>query len=86
MATTLSPSIFLQNGPTRINFKRILGNSIECSRIDFNGQIEMMLRDFLRYPGVFKKSVRGKMCLFYRYLKLCPRENSLKTLPEGAIF
>ena len=46
----------------------------------------MMLRDLLRYPGVFKKSVRGKMCLFYRYLKLCPRENSLKTLPEGAIF
>ena len=52
--------------------------------MDFNGQIEMMLRDFLRYPGVFKKSVRGKMCLFYRYLKLCPRENFLKILPEGA--
>ena len=32
----------------------------------------MMLRDLLRYPVVFKKSVRGKMCLFYRYLKLCP--------------
>ena len=46
----------------------------------------MMLRDFLRYPGVFKKSVRGKTCLFYRYLKLCPRENVLKMLPEGAIF
>ena len=45
----------------------------------------MMLRDFLRYPGVFKKSVRGKTCLFYRYLKLCPRENFLKMLPEGAI-
>ena len=29
--------------------------------MDFNGQIEMMLRDFLRYPGVFKKSVRGKI-------------------------
>ena len=54
--------------------------------MDFNGQIEMMLRDFLRYPGVFKKSVRGKMSLFYRYLKLCPRENFLKMLPEGAIF
>ena len=38
----------------------------------------MMLRDLLRYPGVFKKSVRG--------LKLCPRENFLKMLPEGAIF
>ena len=46
----------------------------------------MMLRDFLRYPGVFKKSVRGKMCLFYRYLKVCPQENFLKMLPEGAIF
>ena len=46
----------------------------------------MMLTDFLRYPGVFKKSVRGKMCLFYRYLKLCPlRENFLKMLPERAI-
>ena len=45
----------------------------------------MMLRDFLHYPGVFKKSVRGKMCLFYRYLKLCPRENFLKMLPEEAI-
>ena len=46
----------------------------------------MMLRDLLRYPDVFKKSVRGKMCLFYRYLKLCPRGNFLKMLPEGAIF
>ena len=45
----------------------------------------MMLTDFLRYPGVFKKSVRGEMCLFCRYLKLCPRENFLKMLPEGAI-
>ena len=45
----------------------------------------MMLRDFLHYTGVFKKSVRGKMCLFYRYLKLCPRENFLKMLPEEAI-
>ena len=45
----------------------------------------MMLRDFLRYPGIYKKSVRGKMCLFYRYLKLCPQENFLKMLPEGAI-
>ena len=34
----------------------------------------MMLRDLLRYPGVFKKSVRGK-----------PRENFIKMLPEGAI-
>ena len=46
----------------------------------------MMLRDFLRYPGVFKKSVRGKMCLFYRFLKLCPQEKFLKMLPERAIF
>ena len=46
----------------------------------------MMLRDFLRYSGVFKKSVRGKMCLFYRYLTLCPRKNLLKMPPEGAIF
>ena len=46
----------------------------------------MMLKDFLRYPGVFKKSVRGKMCLFYRCLKLCPRENFLKMLPENATF
>ena len=45
----------------------------------------MMLRDFLRYISVFKKSVRGKMFLFYRFLKLCPRENFLKMLPEGAI-
>ena len=45
----------------------------------------MMLRDFLCYPSVFKKSVRGKMFLFYRNLKLCPRENFLKTLPERAI-
>ena len=46
----------------------------------------MMLRDFLRYSGVLKKSVRGKMSLFYRYLKLCPRKNFLKMPPEGAIF
>ena len=45
----------------------------------------MILKNFLRYPGVFKKSVRGKMCLFYRFLKFCPRENFLKMLPEGAI-
>ena len=45
-----------------------------------------MLRDLLRYPGVFKKSVRGKKCLFYQYLKLSPRENFLKMLPEEAIF
>ena len=45
----------------------------------------MMLRDFLRYPCIFLKSVRGNVCLFYRYLKLCPRENFLKMLPEGAI-
>ena len=45
----------------------------------------MMLKDFLRYPGVFKKSVRGKMCLFCRNLKLCFRKNCLKMLPEGAI-
>ena len=45
----------------------------------------MMLTDFLRYPGVFKKSVRGEMCLFCRYLKLCPREIFLKMLPEEAI-
>ena len=46
----------------------------------------MMLRDFLRYPGVFKKGVRCKMSLFYRYLTLCPREDLLKMLPERAIF
>ena len=46
----------------------------------------MMLRDFLRYPGVFKKSVRGKMCLFFRNLKLFAWENFLKMLPEGAVF
>ena len=40
----------------------------------------MMLRDLLRYPGVFKKSVRGKMCLFYRYLKLCPQDNAVSPL------
>ena len=45
----------------------------------------MMLGGFLRYPSVFKKSVRGKMLLFYRNLKLCPRENVLKMLTEGAI-
>ena len=45
----------------------------------------MMLRGFLRYPSVFKKNVRGKMFLFFRNLKLCPRENLIKMLPEGAI-
>ena len=50
-------------------------------KIDFNGQIERMLTDFLRYPGVFKKSVRGEMCLFCRYIKICPRENFLKNAP-----
>ena len=45
----------------------------------------MMLRDFLRYPSVFKKSIRGKMFLFYRNLQLCHRENFIKMLPEGAI-
>ena len=51
----------------------------------FKKFFEMILKDFLRYSGVFKKSVRGKMCLFYRCLKLCPREKFLKMLPEGAI-
>ena len=45
----------------------------------------MMVGGFLRYPSVFKKNVRGKMFLFYRNLKLCPRENFIKMLPEGAI-
>ena len=45
----------------------------------------MMLKDFLRYPSVFKKSVRGKMSLFYRNLKLCHREKFLKMLPDGTI-
>ena len=45
----------------------------------------MMLRDFLRYPSVFKKSVRGKMFLFYRNLKLVPGKIFLKMLPEGAL-
>ena len=45
----------------------------------------MMLRDFLRYSGVFKKSVRGKMFLFFQNLKLCPQENLIKMLFEGAI-
>ena len=26
----------------------------------------------ISYSGVFKKSVRGKMCVFYRYLTLVP--------------
>ena len=71
--------------PQQVKFERILGK-IDKIINNRNGQIEMMLRDLLRYPGVFKKSVRGKMCLFYRYLTLCPRENFLKMLPEGAIF
>ena len=45
----------------------------------------MMLRDFLRYPDILEKSVRGKMCFFYRYLQLCPRKNLLEMLPGGAI-
>ena len=45
----------------------------------------MMLGGFLRYPSVFKKNERGKMFLFFRNLKLCPRENLIKMLPEGAI-
>ena len=45
----------------------------------------MMLGGFLRYPSVFKKNVLGKMFLFFRNLKLCPRENLIKMLPEGAI-
>ena len=48
-------------------------NKIECSRIASNGRIEIMLRDVLRYPYVFEKSVRAKKCFFYRYLQLCPR-------------
>ena len=44
----------------------------------------MMLRDFLRYPYVFEKSARGKKCLFYRNLKLCPRAIFLKMLPVRA--
>ena len=58
--------------------------SIKCSRNRCSGSKLKLLRDFLRYPGVFKKSVRGKMCLFYRCLKLCPQENLLKMLPEGS--
>ena len=43
-----------------------------------------MLRDVLRYPYVFEKSARGKKCLFYRNLKLCPRAIFLKMLPVRA--
>ena len=43
-----------------------------------------MLRDFLRYRYVFVKNVRGKKCLFYRYLQLCPWGIFKKMLPEGA--
>ena len=43
-----------------------------------------MLRDFLRYPYVFVKNVKGKKCLFYRYLQLCPRGILKKMIPEGA--
>ena len=43
-----------------------------------------MLSDFLRYPYVSVKNVRGKKCLFYRYLQLCPRGIFKKMLPEGA--
>ena len=60
-------------------------NKIECSRIASNGRIEIMPRDVLRYPYVFEKSARGKKCLFYRNLKLCPRAVFLKMLPVGAI-
>ena len=36
--------------------------------------------------SIFKKSSRGQMYrLFYRNLTLCPREDFLKMLPEGAI-
>ena len=74
--------------PQRIKFRRIFGKSrctkIECSRIDFNGRIGIMLRDVLRYPYVFEKSVKAKKCFFYRYLQLSPRGIFLKMLPEGA--
>ena len=43
-----------------------------------------MLRDFLRYRYVFVKNVRGKKCLFYRNLQLCPWGIFKKMLPEGA--
>ena len=76
---------FFKMTPQQVKFTRISEKIDKIITIDFNGQIEMMLRDFLRYPSVFKKSVRGKMFLFYRNLKLCPRENFIKMLPEGAI-
>ena len=76
---------FFKMTPQQVKFTRISEKIDKIITIDFNGQIEMMLRDFLRYPSVFKKSVRGKMFLFYRNLKLCPQENFIKMLPEGAI-
>ena len=74
--------------PQQVKFTRISGKTDKISTIDFNGHIEMMLRDFLRYPSVFKKSVRGKMFLFYRNLKLCPRENFIKLSlgPKNSLF
>ena len=43
-----------------------------------------MLRDFLRYPYVFVKNVKGKKCLFYRYPQLYHRGILKKMIPEGA--
>ena len=45
----------------------------------------MMLTDFLRYPGVFKKSVRVKCVYFVDISNFVPGKIFLKILPEGAI-
>ena len=45
----------------------------------------MMLRGFLRYPGVFKK-VSGVKCVYFiDFSNFVPGKIFLKMLPEGAI-
>ena len=56
--------------PQQVKFTRISGKIDKIIINRFYRHIEMMLGGFLRYPSVFKKSVRGKMFLFYRNLKL----------------
>ena len=47
----------------------------------------MILKDFLRYPGVFKKlSVSGVKCVYFIDVSnFVPERIFLKMLPEGAL-
>ena len=62
--------------PQEVNFKRILGKIDKIINNRFNGQIEMMLRDLLRYSGVYKKKSGVKFVYFIDISNFVPEKIS----------